>query len=453
MPLFKSISSRIDKLRRQTLKWWAYCTVEVWRDTRSLWWVKAIKVVNLSCRSFLDRDLQSHSCALTYRSILALVPALALVLAIGRGFGLQEVICNELITQIPSQATALEAAFGYVDGYLDQASGGIFVGVGVVFLLWTVIGLIRNIELAFNSVWQVARPRSLWRAIAEYLAIIIVLPLLLILSSGISLVMTTSLNALLPYEFLRPAAEFFIDLTGLIITWVLFAATYVLVPNTKVRIRNAIIPGILVGTAFQILQWLFVSGQLYVARYNAIYGSVSFLPLLLIWAQLVWLITLTGAVICYAMQNIEQFNFCSSIASMSPAYGRRTTLGIFTVIAKRFHKGLKAYTAQEISTNYALPINLVTPALQTLEQAGLVCFVTNSDGNNPTAAQPAMDISGLTVGEVVRRLNNNGHSDFIPGFNHRFRAVDKIYDKMMQEVLKNSGEKLIIDIDIEIKAK
>lgn len=449
MSIIASISSTALRLKQKALKLWAYCSLEVWRDTRPLWWVKAVKVINLSCRSFLNSDLQSRSCSLAYRSILALIPALALLLAIGRGFGLQDVICRELVAKIPSQATALEAAFGYVDGYLAQASGGLFVGVGVAFLLWTVISLIRNIELAFNDIWQINRPRSLWRAIAEYLAIILILPIMLILSSGISLVMSTSLNALLPYGFLRPAVEWIIDFAGIVITWLLFAATYVLVPNTKVRIRNAIIPGILVGTAFQVLQWIFVSGQMYVARYNAIYGSFSFVPLLMIWVQLVWLFTLTGAVICYAMQNIEQFNFGSNIASISTSYSRRTTLGIFTVVARRFHKGLSPLTAQEISEHYKLPINLVTPELLQLERAGLINYVNNGNENRPLAVQPAIDISALTVGDVLHRLDNSGHSDFIPGFNSMFKAVDKIYDNIYRELYQKAANKLIIDIEIK----
>lgn len=448
MPVFRSITDHASRLKFKAMKLWAYCSVEVWRDTRSLWWVKTVKVANLSCRSFLNADLQSRACALTYRSILALVPALALLLAIGRGFSLQDVICQELVSHIPSQATALEAAFGYVDNYLSEASGGLFVGVGLVFLLWTVISLIRNIEVTFNSLWQISRPRPIWRAIPDYIAIILILPLMLILSSGISLLMTTSLNALIPYSFLRPAIQWVLDFAGLIITWLLFAGTYMLVPNTKVKFRNAILPGILVGTAFQLLQWGFVSGQMYVARYNAIYGSVSFLPLLLIWVQLVWLFTLTGAVICYAMQNIGQYNFGNNIASMSPDYGRRTTLALFTVIARRFHRGMPALTAREISNVYGIPVNLVTPELQRLEKARLINFITNSDASRPAGVQPAIEVSDLSVAEFFRRLDTDGHSDFIPGFNTRFNAVDKVCATYQKGAYESTSTQLIIDIDI-----
>lgn len=450
MSVFKSISALSSRIREGAMRLWAYCSSEVWRDTRPLFRVKAVKVINLTCRSFLNADLQSRSCALTYRSLLALVPALALLLAIGRGFSLQDVICRELVQRIPSQAVALETAFGFVDNYLREASGGVFVGVGIAFLLWTVISLIRNIEIAFNEVWQVSQPRSIWRAVPDYIAIILVLPIMLVLSSGISLVMTTSLNALIPDGILRPAVEWVIDFAGLAITWLLFTGTYMLVPNTKVKFRNAVLPGILVGTAFQVLQWVFVSGQMYVARYNAIYGSVSFLPLLLIWAQLVWLFTLTGAVLCYAMQNIEQYNFGNNIASMSHNYARRTTLAIFTVIVRRFRIGLPPLTAEEISNKYSLPINLVRPELHRLKRANLINYVALADADESVAVQPSCDVSTLTVGDFLRRMDTAGHSDFIPGFHRHFHAVDKIYSNLADRQY-DSSTTLIIDIDIENK--
>ena len=250
-----------------------YCQSDVWNDTRSNWKVNTIKVINLSTRSFLNGDLQTKACSLAFRTLLAIVPALALVCAIGRGFGLQQVLMDQLISHLPSQAQLLRTAFSFVDSYLDQASGGLFVGVGILFLFWTLISLLRNIELTFNNIWQVPKGRSIWRMVTDYLAILIVLPVLLACSSGISIFMSTSLSRLLPFSFMQPAIEVLFDFVGLLITWLFFAGTYMLIPNTKVRFRNAIIPGILVGTSEQVLQWKYLSGQRNVAKYNDIYES------------------------------------------------------------------------------------------------------------------------------------------------------------------------------------
>ncbi len=434
-----------DKAKRV----WEFCANGVWDDPRQNLKISTIKVLNLSVRSFLNGDLQTKSCAMTYRTLLAIVPALALICAIGRGFGLQDVIMEQMIKQIPSQAQLLETSFGFVDKYLSQASGGIFVGVGVVFLFWTIISLIRSIEMAFNAIWQVPKGRSYWRMMTDYLAIIIVLPILLICSNGITLFMSSSLKTLLPYEFMQPAIELLFDFIGLVMTWLFFAATYMLVPNTKVKFRNAIIPGVLIGTAYQILQWLFISGQLYVAKYNAIYGSFSFLPLFLIWMQFVWLFTLTGGVLCYAIQNIGEYNYGDNIRRISDTYRYQTTLTVMTIIAQRFQKSMEAMNLKEIGQHYRLPVNLITPELERLRAVGLVNFIEGEEKeNNDRKVQPAVQVSEMTVSEVIDRLSNYGAENFIPEFSQNFRSVENAVAEIISAANEKGESIKLVDIPI-----
>lgn len=448
-PLIKQMRIHARHTVRKIRHFIKYCQSDVWNDTRSNWKVNTIKVINLSTRSFLNGDLQTKACSLAFRTLLAIVPALALVCAIGRGFGLQQVLMDQLISHLPSQAQLLRTAFSFVDSYLDQASGGLFVGVGILFLFWTLISLLRNIELTFNNIWQVPKGRSIWRMVTDYLAILIVLPVLLACSSGISIFMSTSLSRLLPFSFMQPAIEVLFDFVGLLITWLFFAGTYMLIPNTKVRFRNAIIPGILVGTSVQVLQCLFLSGQLYVAKYNAIYGSFSFLPLFLIWMQLVWLFTIIGGVLCYAMQNISDYNFGSNISNISAAYRRRTTIAVMTIIARRFEKGMPSMTINQLATHYRLPVNLITPEIERLKEMHLLNFVdTPGMEQNERPIQPAVDISNLTVGELIDRLETCGSSDFIPNFAKDYISITEITDKIA-EAARNEGDKTkLVDIDI-----
>ena len=159
-----------------------YCIHDVWDDSRSVWSVRTVKIINLSIRSFLDRDLQMRSCALTYNTVLAVVPALAMLFAIARGFGFQNLLQSELFRYFPAQRQALETALSYVDNYLAQASQGIFIGIGLIFLLWTLISLMSNVEDTFNHVWGVSTKRSLQRKFTDYTALFLLLPLLMICS-------------------------------------------------------------------------------------------------------------------------------------------------------------------------------------------------------------------------------------------------------------------------------
>ncbi|MCI9607908.1 MAG: YihY family inner membrane protein [Muribaculaceae bacterium] len=433
--------------------WWqrtfAYCSEGVWRDTRKSWRVNAVKIANLSVKGFLSSDLQTQACAMTFRMLLAVVPALALILAIATGFGFQNLLKEELYSYLPSQHTALEAAFNFVDSYLNQASEGMFVGVGIVFLLTTLISLLMSVEDVFNTIWHV-EGRSIWRKITDYIAILLVLPVLLICSAGLSLLMSTTLRSLFDIAFLRPAVDWLIDLGSLVFTALFFTGAYLLIPNTKVKFLNAFITGCCVAIAFQVLQWLFVTGQLYVTRYNAIYGSFSFLPLLLIWSQLVCLFTLIGALLCYASQNAAQYNFHIDVEKISMDYNRKVTLAVMALIAKRFAQGKEPLTASILSKKYQLPASLVTKIVLRLRDAKLVNFLEHPGDFGEHPLQPALDVSSLTCGEIIRRLQTLGSSGFIPDFETNFKAAEDVASQITDAMIDTADNTNIVSLNINI---
>lgn len=255
-----------------------YCISGVWDDNRDTWRVKAVKIANLSVRSYLDRDLQMRSCALTFKTVLAAVPALALLFAIGRGLGFQNLLTTQLFRYFPAQRQVLDTAFTFIDNYLAQASQGAFVGIGVVVLLWTVISLMSDIESTFNRVWGAKNGRPLRRKFTDYTALLLILPVLMICSAGVSIFMSNGVQRLLGDNFMSPVVQWVLSFTPIVLAWIVFTAAYYFIPNAKVRFKGALAAGILCGTLFHLVQWLFVSGQVYVSKYNAIYGSFAFLP-------------------------------------------------------------------------------------------------------------------------------------------------------------------------------
>lgn len=446
-------ASRMERIRAWCVDRWDYCSRGVWGDTRTSFKVKLIKTLNLSVQSFLSADLQTTACALTYRMLLAIVPALALLFAIGRGFGFQNILTTQLFGYFPSQQKALEAAFRFVDAYLAQASEGIFVGVGILFLLWTLISLVSSVEDAFNKIWGVKYGRSLWRKITDYTAIFLILPVLMICSSGLSIFMSTTLQEAVPLKFMSPAISVILDCATIVLTWLFFTGVYMLIPNTTVKFKNALMSGILAGVAFQVLQWLFVTGQLYVSKYNAIYGGFAFLPLLLIWMQLVWVICLSGAVLCYSSQNIFRFSFTSEVTDISALYRRKITLAIMAVVAKRFKMGLQPLRGADFVADYNIPTRLVEEIVAELAEAGLLSRVVTGNNENNYALQPATDITGLTVGRVVEAIESHGASDFIPEFATEFGNIDSLADNITDAMVDRGNYTPIADIEIEIFSK
>ena len=441
-------SSFVSRLVSRAVDRWRYVSTDVWTDNSGRWSVRLVKTLNLSVRSFLNADLQSQACAMTYRTLLALVPALALLFAIGRGFNMQSFLQEELMHIFPAQRTAVNAMLSFVASYLNQSAEGVFVGVGIVFLLWTLISLLMNVEDTFNLVWGVKEGRSVWRKLTDYTAMLIILPVLMICSGGISLMVSSTLQSLFHWQFMTPLISAFMEAGSWVLTWLFFTIAYVAIPNTRVKFLNAVPAGAIAAAGFLILQWVFVSGQMYVSRYNAIYGSFSFLPLLLIWLQLVWVITLAGAVICYSSQNIFQFNFANESSKVSLSYRRRVVLAIAAVIVKRFDAGMPAPSAADLIHEYGFPARLAGDAIDRLTACGLISHVIVDERRAVIGYQPALATDTITVAMVCDRLDNIGACDFVPDFADRFPGVVKVYGSVVRAVQAQTGSILVRDMEI-----
>ncbi len=439
----------LKKTIDRSLAIWRYVSEGVWHDTRQTKGVNIVKTLNLSIRSFLNADIQTQACAITYRTLLAIVPALALLFAIGRGFGLQSTLQNELFKIFPAQKTAVSYAMNFVDSYLSQSSEGIFVGVGIAFLLWTLISLLSNIEDTFNLIWGVKQGRSFGRKITDYTAMLLILPIILICIGGLSVLLSSSLRTILHFHFFSPIIPILLEGVSWMLTWFFFAMLYVLIPNTKVKITNALIAGVFAGSGFLILQWIFVTGQMYVARYNAIYGSFSFLPLMLIWGQLTWVITLAGGVICYSSQNIFMYSFDSAINNMSSSYYSRIIIAVCTIAVQRFVKGEGAMVISEVVRRYNLPPRLVSLMCDRLVKARILSVVEVDPKHDITGYQPAIDPAKLTVAELFNRLNATGANNFIPDFGKNFPGVVAVADKILKNETALTSSMKLSDINIE----
>lgn len=439
----------VDKTKRGV----EYCISGVWKDGRKKMSVRVIKTINLTVQSFLNRDLQIKSMAITYQTIFAMVPALALLLAISKGFGLQEIVQNELYTYFPSQSKAIATVLKFVDSYLAEASSGVIVGIGIIVLLWTLISLLSNIEDAFNNIWDLKSSRSIIQKVRDYIAIFLLIPVLMILSSGISIFMSSTILAVVPFGFMTPFVNVMLELIPVVLCWAAFTLCFWLIPNTKVQFKYAAISGVIGAVAFEVLQLLFLGGQLYVSKYNAIYGSFSFAMLLLIWLQLSWLLLLSGCGLTYAMQNIFSYNFFDNINSVSPDYYRKVLLIVTAVIYRRFHKKMTAPTRNSLSLTYGLPISLVSSIADKLIKSGLVQSNIGKEGAEDPGLIPTTDTDAITVKDVVKMVENEGKSDFIPEFETTYADALEQIDEISKRMYEASGDLLIRDVEIRVEAK
>lgn len=446
----KPIGERISALLARTIR---FVTYDIWRITENEVsglkeiYINIIKTVILAVRGFQSENLQTKASALTYSTLLSIVPLLAVLLGIAKGFGFQGTVRQELFDYFPGHEMELNKAFEFVESYLAQAQGGVIIGVGLILLFYTVINLISSVEDTFNDIWQIQKSRPWYRKISDYLALFLVLPVLMTASSGLSIFMSTLQNSFLgQYLFFTPLVELFLHIAPYIITTLAFTGLYVSLPNTKVRFVNGLVAGFIAGCAFQLFQFIYISGQIWVSKYNAIYGSFAALPLLLLWLQLSWLICLFGAELSYASQNVKKFSFERDSKSISRRYKDFLTLLIASLIVKRFVKGEKPYTADELSDAYRIPIRITTQILYLLTELNIIIEVNYGNDDRVAYYQPAIDVNKITVSYLLTRMDEYGSENFKIDTSKLFSKEWKALLKTREDMIKANDNILLKDL-------
>lgn len=374
--------------------------------------VNATQIGILSFREFTKGGILTKVSALTYSTLLSIIPLLALLFGIARGFDLSNLLEYQLRNGLDGQSVATETILNLINSYLDHTKGGIFIGVGLVMLFWSTLSLTSNIEETFNHIWQVKIGRRFHRRITDYFAILLLLPILIVLSGGLSLFITTLVEKMENFRLLTPFLKIGIKLTPFLLTWGMFTGLYTFIPNTNVKLRHTIIPGIIAGTIFQLFQYFYIDSQIGLSNYNAIYGSFAAIPMFLLWTQISWSICLFGGVISYVSQNLKYYSFQKEADNISRRYNDFLCILIMSLICKRFEKENIPYTAESLSEEHSIPICLTKKIIYQLQDIHLITETRIGKNNEQTAYLPAVDISNITIAILLRKINTQGSEAF-----------------------------------------
>ena len=266
-------------------------------------------------------------------------------------------------------------------------------------------------------------------------------------SSGLSIFLSTLQNSFLSsYVFFTPLVEFVLNIAPFVITIMVFTGLYVSLPNTKVKFVNGLIAGTLAGSAFQFFQFIYISGQIWVNKYNAIYGSFAALPLLLLWLQLSWLICLFGAELAYASQNVKKFSFERDSKNISRRYKDFLTLLIASLIVKRFVNEEKPYTADELSDAYRIPIRITTEILYLLTELHIIIEVNYENDERVVYYQPAVDVNLITVSYLLTKMDEYGSENFKIDTSRLFNKEWHTLLKTREDMIKANSNILLKDL-------
>lgn len=381
--------------------------------------VNIIKAVYLSLRFFFSERLMEKASALTYYSLLAIVPTVAFIIAIANGFNLTDLIEKAIIDMAPGQEETVQYLFDFANSYLEHSKTGLVMGIGALLLLWVIINLIGNIEAVFNQIWQQKKARSTVRKVTDYLSIIIMVPLFLAVSSGIDIFSQTFVKSgVFDYEISQTLLSG-IRWTRYLLIYVAFGIVYIVIPNTKVKFFNAFIAALVAGSLFMGFEWLYINGQIWVSKYNAIYGSFAALPLLLLFLQMSWVICLYGAELSYASQNIQNFNYEKDTQNISQRYYDFMTIVVAGIIYNRFktpeidENGNKvSMTTEDVGQILHLPSKLTSKIISHLSDLDIIRETIDNSNPNQHIWTPGRDISTYSIADMLEDMDVNGAKDF-----------------------------------------
>jgi len=411
--------------------------------------IKQLRIVVLAARGFTNDKVQLRASALTFYSLLSVIPVAAIAFAIAKGFGFDQNLEQLITKEFQAHQEVLNWLLLNARNALQETRGGYIAGVGVIILFWSVMSLLDQIENSFNHIWQIRSSRSWYRKFTNYLTIMLIAPVFIILSSSITVFVSNGLSDFLTrapiLDFFKPVVSFLVKFTPYSLSWITLTILFIIIPNTKVKFVPALVSGIITGTVLQLLQWLYIDLQFGITKLSAIYGSFAAIPLFIIWLQSSWIIVLLGAELSFANQNLPRYEFESEALNVSSYQKRALVLMIMQMITKNFSVGEKPLSAETIAGNLRIPVRLARDILQDLNNVELLSVLQENE-DKERLYQPSMDINKLTVSFVLSRLDKKGTAQHIVLKSRDYDKVISMLEEFDRLIAKSGSNVLIKDI-------
>ncbi len=414
-----------------------------YRNPVARWAVRQYKLLFYTVQGLSSHGTMVRSAALTFYTLMSLVPVVALVFAVVKGFGLAEGLEQNLYEVLPQSPEVIDYVVGFAQKALARTQGGWVALVGVLTLFWAVIKVFGSIEDAFNNIWEVRSTRSAARKYGDYIAVVVVAPILWVISSSMGNYAAEILGVAG-----SPALEVLSRAGSLVVAWVMFTFIYVVLPSTKVRFTAALTAGVVAGTAFVLFQWGYVYLQRWMTSYNAIYGSFAALPLFLLWMQISWEILLLGGELSFAYQNVARFDEERESLLVSYDCRRKLMVGVMVLVSRAFRDGRGAVSFSEIRDRLDVPTRIMNNILYTLVQARMLSEIRTEGTDYDLEYAPARDISTLRVYDILSAVDSHGFGrDTIDmRSNRELRRCAEVVERLKDVTRASAENVLLIDI-------
>ena len=432
-----------------------FLKTDIWRvrlhslPRKKSFFIRQVRVFLLSCRGFVEDQCNLRASALTFYSLLSIVPAMAMAFGIAKGFGVDKLLRKSLLERFQGQEEVVTRVIDFAHNMLEKTRGGLIAGIGLLALFWLVIKLLGNIEKSFNDIWGVEKGRSLQRKFSDYLSVMLVCPILLISASSATVFITTRITQFTSKIAILGKVSTLITISLKILPvcmlWVLFTFVNIFMPNTRVNFKAGLVGGVIAGTIFQLAQWAYITFQIGVAKYGAIYGSFAALPLFLVWLQTSWLIVLFGAEMSFAVQNVETYEFEPDCSSIKLSFKKLLTLRVVHLCVKRFIGNEDPPRSIEVSAELGIPIRLCNMLISDLVECRVLIEVSDENNSDPLYV-PGMDPCGLTINRVLRSLESVGTDDIPVNDSKELRKIKECLEKFSELVERSDANMVLKEI-------
>jgi membrane protein len=432
-----------------------YIKEEIWtvnlyeKSARHSFFIRQLRIIILAFRGFMEDRVSLRASALTFYTLLSLVPIVAMGFGVAKGFGFDARLEELIMENFKGQEEVMNWVIDLSDQVLEGVQGGVLAGIGLLILIWSIMQVLTNIEGSFNAIWQIRKPRTFFRKLADYLSIMLIGPFLIIISSSVMIFITSRVesaqNSVIFFQVISPALKTLLSFIPYALIWLAFTLLYIMMPNTKVNFKYALIAGIIAGTLFQVSQWAYVHFQIGVTKYSTIYGTFAALPLFLVWLQISWLIVFLGAEISFAYQNVGKYALEAESLNISNHNKRILAILVVHHIVKRFEKGSEPPTSPEIGEALGIPIRLVRDILYDLTSSRIL-IETLKDNPKEKGFQPAIDINKITVKFIIERLDDIGSDRIVVNETDLYKKIEEIYDGILLKLKESPINLKIKDI-------
>ncbi|MCB2181518.1 MAG: YihY/virulence factor BrkB family protein [Desulfobulbaceae bacterium] len=355
--------------------------------------LQLVRIFFIVSRAPFNKKILTQASALSFTFILSLIPVLAMIFSIAKGFGIQDRVQPLLLQKAVGGEIASDLIPKIIE-YVNNTNVAALGSIGLVFIIYTTISMLGQIEGSFNQIWFIDKPRTLVRKASDYLSIMVIGPIFLAVTMGLPTTLHSNAmtQKLMSIGLFAGAFKLFFFFLPWLSSILILTLVFIIIPNTRVRFLPAFFSAILAGSLWQLTQFLFIEFQIGVARYNAIYGTFASVPIFMIWLQVSWMIVLFGGVLSFAFQNVKKFHPLEYEKNISYAGKEKLSLAVLLSICWNFDKGKGPVSPSEISDQLGISDNFVLAGIARLLKVGKILPVSEGDSERYVPFMPGSEI-------------------------------------------------------------